>query len=138
MADGILNRMLIVDAHLDLAYNAVRGRDVLRPAREQTADAEGIPSVGLPDLRAGNVGLIHHAYHLAEDSFWQLTDLSPGKLIASHSNCRSIVPTDRQLSDKMIRSIAGRDGVIGINFYARFLIPPAEHGKRRATLADVV
>src|SRR5688572_8912191 len=48
----------IVDAHLDLAYNALRGRDVLRPATEQTADEEGIPSVGLPDLHAGNVAMI--------------------------------------------------------------------------------
>jgi len=44
--------MLIVDAHLDLAYNALRGREVLRPAIEQTADSDGIPTVGLPDLHA--------------------------------------------------------------------------------------
>src|SRR4051794_35538370 len=50
--------MLIVDAHLDLAYNALRGRDVLRPAVEQTTDEDGIPSVGLPDLRQGKVGLV--------------------------------------------------------------------------------
>ncbi len=50
--------MLIVDAHLDLAYNAIRGRDVLLPASRQPADEEGIPSVGLPDLRAGSVGLV--------------------------------------------------------------------------------
>src|SRR5438270_6087222 len=50
--------MFIVDAHLDLSYNALRGRDVLRPAREQTADEEGIPTVGLPDLKAGGVGLV--------------------------------------------------------------------------------
>src|SRR5688572_2665256 len=50
--------MLIVDAHLDLAYNALRGRDVLRPAAEQAADEEGVPTVGLPDLRAGGVGLV--------------------------------------------------------------------------------
>jgi membrane dipeptidase len=50
--------MFIVDAHLDLSYNALRGRDVLAPADKQPADDEGIPSVGLPDLRAGGVGLI--------------------------------------------------------------------------------
>src|SRR3954463_12090641 len=50
--------MEIVDAHLDLSYNAMRGRDVLRPAREQAPDDEGIPTVGLADLLAGNVGLI--------------------------------------------------------------------------------
>src|SRR4051812_37379930 len=59
--------MFIVDAHLDLAYNAVRGREVLRPAREQTADAEGIPSCGLPDLREGHVGLICATIFVAPD-----------------------------------------------------------------------
>src|SRR4051794_14219665 len=49
---------MIVDAHLDLSYNALRGRDVLRPAGEQQPDDEGIPTVGVPDLVAGGVGLI--------------------------------------------------------------------------------
>src|SRR3954470_10302147 len=54
----MLSPMLIVDAHLDLAYNALRGRAVLKPAVKQQPDQEGIPSVGLPDLHAGGVRLI--------------------------------------------------------------------------------
>jgi membrane dipeptidase len=65
-------------------------------------------------------------------------DLASGPVIASHSNCRAIVPGDRHLSDDMIRAIAQRGGVIGINFYDKFLLPPGEHGMRRATLNDVV
>jgi membrane dipeptidase len=253
--------MIIVDAHLDLSYNAVRGRAVEKSARQQVADEQGIPSVGLPDLRAGGVdlicatifclphedehpgyrtpqeahdqmreqlrwyqriesagqitfvhsvaqlqgagklprailllegadpirdesdlrmlfdaglrivglawrqtrfaggtgtpgpltaagirlvpmldrlGIIHDTSHLAEESFWQLLDLTTGPVMASHSNCRAIVPTDRQLSDEMIRAVAARDGVIGINLFDKFLLPPEEFGKRRATLADVV
>jgi membrane dipeptidase len=38
----------------------------------------------------------------------------------------------------MVRAIAQRGGVIGINFYEKFLLPKTQHGKRRATLADVV
>src|SRR5262245_51571482 len=49
---------MIIDAHLDLSYNALRGRDVLRPAVEQLTDAQGVPTVGLPDLRQGRVDLI--------------------------------------------------------------------------------
>jgi len=261
--------MLIVDAHLDLSYNADRGRDVRRPASEQQIIGDEIPTVGLPDLKAGGVGLIcatlfclpasaaiagdprgyrdaeeararalsqldwyrrcasdglirlvrsradlkadqaagshslpailllegadalrsptdvsawfeagmrivglawkrtryaggtgdpgpltrdgvalvreldrfkiiHDTSHLAEESFWQLLDLTAGPVIASHSNCRSIVPTDRQLSDEMIRALVKRDAVIGINFFDKFLLPPSDYGKRRATLADVV
>ena len=50
--------MFIVDAHLDLSYNAARGRDVRRPAIEQQTIGDEIPTVGLPDLNAGGVGLI--------------------------------------------------------------------------------
>jgi membrane dipeptidase len=255
--------LFIVDAHLDLADCAAYGRAMEKPAREQTPDDMGIPSVGLPDLREGGVkligatlfcmpsidgkpgyhnaeeahamalgqlawyrtqeangnlhfvksrrkladisavksiqaiqilegadpirdagdvdfffdqgvrivgmawkrtrfaggtgapgpltsagvdlvksldqkGIIHDASHLAEESFWQLLKMSDGPVIASHSNCRAFVPTDRQLSDEMIRAIAKRDGVIGINFYDKFLLPPDEFGKRRATLDDVI
>src|SRR2546423_14087936 len=51
--------MLIVDAHLDLAYNALNGREVTKPAAEQSPQfGDGTPSVGLPDLRRGGVSLI--------------------------------------------------------------------------------
>ena len=83
-------------------------------------------------------GIIHDASHLAEQSFWQLLDITAGPVMASHSNCRAIVPTDRQLSDEMVRAVVARRGVVGINFFDKFLLPPAEYGTRRATLADVV
>ena len=83
------------------------------------------------------VGMIHDVSHLAEESFWQLLDMSSGPVMASHSNCRAIVPGDRQISDEMIRAIAGRGGVVGMNFYEKFLMRPEEHGKRRCGLADV-
>lgn len=260
---------LIVDAHLDLSYNALLGRDVLAPASQQSPDDGGIPTVGLPDLAQGGVrlicatiftmpsldgkpgyrdaeeayregvrhldwygdvesagdftfvrtprdvrplgdgfdpetegsqaailllegadplrdpadlpgffdsgvrivglawretryaggtfcpgplkpeayplikamddlGIIHDTSHLAEESFWQLLKATTGPVMASHSNCRSIVPTDRQLSDDMIRALIERGGVIGINFFDKFLLPPEAYGKRRATLTDVV
>lgn len=255
---------MIIDAHLDLAYNALHGRDVLLPAEQQTPDKDGIPTVGLPDLKLGRIGLIcgtlfvapktheasgyssaeearqqafaqlqwyqqqemagrmhlvrkvsdlpadedpgtclrsivlmegadpietadhvdwwfaqgvrivglawkqtryaggtgapgglthegenlvkaldgagmiHDVSHLAEQSFWQLLDLTARPVIASHSNCRKIVPTDRQLSDEMIEAVASRGGVIGINFYDRFLLRPGAREARRATLSDVI
>jgi len=59
--------------------------------------------------------------HLAEASFFEAIDSYRGPVIASHSNCRTIVPTDRQLSDEMIRAIVRRDGVIGIVLANHFL-----------------
>jgi membrane dipeptidase len=74
-------------------------------------------------------GFVLDASHLAEESFWEALDLGPGKIIASHSNARTLVPGgtiitgDRQLSDDMIGAIAKSDGVIGINLFNGFLDP---------------
>ncbi|MEA2711132.1 MAG: rane dipeptidase [Phycisphaerales bacterium] len=259
--------MFIVDAHLDLSYNVMRGRDVTKPAAEQPAVDGEIATVGLPDLRRGGVGLIcatifcpprnyrnrgyttadearaiameqltwyrkqvddgrmnfvtsraelpaetdststagplrfillmegadafrspadvaewfehglrivglawrknrmaggtghpgplsdegrgvvraldragiiHDTSHLADEAFWELLDLASSPVIASHSNCRTIVPGDRQLSDEMIRAIVKRDGVVGVNFYDEFLLPPEQYKKRRCKMSDVI
>jgi len=60
------------------------------------------------------VGMILDISHLAEESFWQALDLFSGPILASHSNCRVFTPTDRQISDEMIRALIERDAVIGI------------------------
>jgi membrane dipeptidase len=83
-------------------------------------------------------GIIHDTSHLAEESFWQLLDLATGPVMASHSNCQAIVPGDRQLSDRMIRALVKRDGVIGLNFYDEFLLPPQQYKKRRCRMSDII
>lgn len=68
------------------------------------------------------LGVIFDVSHLAEESFWQALDLFSGPTIASHANCRAFVPTDRQLSDDMIRALVARDAVIGVVLANRFLV----------------
>jgi len=50
-------------------------------------------------------GLILDVSHMAEASFFEALELFHGPVIASHSNCRTFVPTDRQLSDEMISAL---------------------------------
>lgn len=58
-------------------------------------------------------GAILDLSHMAEESFFQGLDAFGGAVLASHSNCRTIVPGDRHLSDEMIKVLASRDGVMG-------------------------
>jgi membrane dipeptidase len=91
--------------------------------------------------RLDRLGVIHDSSHLAEQSLDDLLDLATGPICASHSNCRSIVrqdPGGRHLPDRQISAIAERGGVIGINLFDRFLLPPDELEKRRASFSDVV
>jgi membrane dipeptidase len=104
-----------------------------------TGEPGGLSELGRQTAtQLDELGFVHDASHLAEQAFWDLLELTAGPVIASHSNCRTLVPTDRQLSDEMIRAIASRGGVIGINFFHKFLLPPAELGTRPATFADVI
>jgi membrane dipeptidase len=87
-----------------------------------------------------DAGMILDVSHLAEQSFWQALAVFHGPIVASHANCRVLVPGERQLSDDMIKAIAERDGVIGVVLFNRFLKPgwTLEQGKQAVTLANVL
>ena len=79
--------------------------------------------------------------HMAEESFFEALDHFHGPIIATHSNCRTLVPTDRQLSDEMIRAVVRREGVVGVVLYNKFLNANWEKNgrvKERVTLTDLV
>ncbi|WIG57665.1 MAG: peptidase M19, renal dipeptidase [Ktedonobacterales bacterium] len=76
--------------------------------------------------------------HMAEESFWEALAQFNGPVIASHSNCRIYVPTDRHLSDDMIRAITERDGVIGTVLANQFLVGGWEHSQPLPRLDAVV
>ena len=89
--------------------------------------------------RMAEQGVALDTSHLAEESFWDALEIGAHSVLASHSNARALVPTDRQLSDEMIRAIGDGDGVIGLNLYSQFLnagwTSQGEHPE--VTLADV-
>ena len=71
--------------------------------------------------------------HLTEQAFWELLDLYDGPVAATHHNCRSLVPRQRQLTDKMIKAIAARDGVIGTACDVWMLDPDWDQSQPRGT-----
>jgi membrane dipeptidase len=90
------------------------------------------------------LGIILDVTHLCDDSLRDAFDHYDGPLWASHSNCRALVPHNRQLSDDHIREIVRRGGVIGAAFDAWMLVPgwdrarssPRQDGVSLATVVD--
>lgn len=72
--------------------------------------------------------------HMAEESFWEALDLFDGPVMASHANCRAMIPTDRHLSDDMIRAIVERDGVIGVVLGNPFLVAGLRKGAAKSAV----
>jgi len=61
--------------------------------------------------------------HLSDAAFEQVRQMTRRPFVASHSNCRKICPSPRNLTDEQIRALAARGGVMGINLSADFLAP---------------
>jgi len=74
------------------------------------------------------LGIILDVTHLTDEGLDQSLDLLSGPVIASHHNCRALVPGDRQLSDDHIRKLINRGGMIGIAMDAWMLYPDWERG----------
>ncbi len=69
------------------------------------------------------LGFIWDLSHLADEGIRQGLTLGITRICASHANARALTPTDRHLSDDVIRAVAGRGGVIGLVLYNAFLEP---------------
>ncbi len=67
------------------------------------------------------LGMILDLTHLSDQAFWQALDQYGGPVLASHNNCRALVPHQRQFSDEQLEAIFQRDGVIGVAFDAWML-----------------
>jgi membrane dipeptidase len=74
----------------------------------------GLTDRGRPLLAAlQKAGMIVDLTHLADIAFWEVLDIFDGPVLASHSNCRALVPDPRQFDDDQIKAIIARGGVIG-------------------------
>ncbi len=71
------------------------------------------------------LGMILDVSHLSERGFWEVIG-SNLPVLASHSNCREIVPHKRNLEDEQIRAIIDKKGLIGITFVPSFTSCPSQ------------
>jgi membrane dipeptidase len=83
------------------------------------------------------VGMILDITHLADESFWQALEIFRGPVLASHHNCRVLVPGERQLTDEQIRALIERDAVIGASFDSWMLYPNYVPGKTDNSLVSL-
>lgn len=107
-----------------------------------TATELGLTKLGPPLLREmERLGILLDLTHLSDQAFWEALEHYHGLVLASHNNCRALVPHQRQFSDEQLRAIFERDGVIGAAFDAWMLQPGWVVGQttnEKVSLATVV
>jgi membrane dipeptidase len=83
----------------------------------------GLSPFGVQVVKEMNrLGIMLDISHVTDSTFYQVIKISEAPIIASHSSCRHFTPGwQRNMSDDMIKLLAGNGGVIQINFGSSFL-----------------
>jgi membrane dipeptidase len=83
------------------------------------------------------LGILVDLSHVSDAAFDQAVAASRAPAIASHSSCRRFTPGfERNLDDARILALAGKGGVIQINFGSGFLTPEANAWSKAAWEAE--
>lgn len=129
---GVLRRMYELGVRMmtltwnhenELAYpNVVPGDgiDSVWPCRPNTET--GLKAKGYEFLaEMERLHIVADVSHLSDKGFWDLAEHSTRPFAASHSNCRALAPHCRNLTDEMIRVMAKRGCLVGLNYCTQFL-----------------
>lgn len=96
----------------------VDGEDVFfEPDTEHGLTEKGIEFL----YEMEKLGMIVDVSHLSDAGIYDVFRHTKKPFVASHSNARSVASNPRNLTDEMIRKLAERGGVAGINYCADFL-----------------
>lgn len=78
---------------------------------------KGIQAVKLME----KLGIIVDLAHANDKTFWDIYENTTGPIINSHSNSRVLCNVPRNISDKQIRAISERGGLVGLNSFNEFV-----------------
>ena len=131
---GVLRRMYELGVRMmtltwnhenELAAPQLNPGGVLVPQTEK-----GLTGTGFEFLaEMERMHMIVDVSHLSDKGFWDIVEHGTRPFAASHSNCRAISPHNRNLTDEMIRAMAEKGGIAGLNYCASFVDADSAHPK---------
>lgn len=83
-----------------------------------------------------DLGILIDVSHLSDGGFYDVAALAKKPFVATHSDCRALASHPRNLTDDMIRILAEKGGVTGLNFSIPFL--NEEPGLKESRICDMV
>lgn len=107
-------------------------------SKQKNQMEQGLTAFGKEAVMYMNeLGILVDVSHLSDGGFYDVAEISTKPFVASHSNCRALAPATRNLTDDMIRILAEKGGVAGINLEPSFVnANPKETYSRVESLCD--
>ncbi|MFN8210334.1 MAG: dipeptidase [Bacteroidales bacterium] len=99
---------------------------------------EGLSEFGKQVVAEMNrLGMMIDVSHISDKSFYEVIKLSKAPVIASHSSCRALCESPRNLDDNMLIALKQNGGVIQICILSDYLRVPEKNPEMDAKLAEL-
>ena len=134
--NGLMSGILTLEGTAGINFDASRLEDLWKigfrivslgwneqnPLTGSHRTGGGLTDMGKEFVReAQRLGYLVDVSHISDEGFWDLTKITNGPIIATHSNSRSVWGESRNLTDDMFRAICETDGVAGFNMCFEFI-----------------
>lgn len=97
-------------------------RTMLADGLGESATGGGLTTLGRAAVeRMEALGMIVDVSHLSDAGFEHVVEVATRPFVASHSSCRAVHGHPRNLTDEMLRTIAGSGGFACMNAYGGFV-----------------
>lgn len=104
----------------------------------QDPEDRGLSDFGREVVASCNrLGMMVDVSHISDKSFCDVLAVTKAPVIASHSSCRALCDSPRNLSDEMIKALAANGGVIQICFLSSYLRTPQPNLERDRALKEL-
>jgi membrane dipeptidase len=102
------------------------------------AENNGLSSFGEEVVKEMNrIGMMIDISHISDKAFYDVLKVTKAPVIASHSSCRALCCSPRNLSDDMLLSLKENKGVIQICLYSNYLKTPAPNPELDSKMKDL-
>ena len=106
--------------------------DIDDPAAEHH---NGLTPFGKDIVREMNrLGIMVDISHVSDKTFYDALETSTAPLIASHSDCRAVSNVPRNMTDDMIKALAGKGGVIQMSVNCSFVSQKSADARKNSPM----
>jgi membrane dipeptidase len=110
---------------------------------DSSTDPNGPEYNGLSDFgvevvaEMNRLGMMIDVSHISDEAFYDVVNISTAPIIASHSSCRALCESPRNLDDNMLHALKENGGVIQICILSDYLRTPVPNPVLEAKLEEV-
>jgi membrane dipeptidase len=122
-----------------ITLSHTRNNDICDSSTDSNGpEHNGLSSFGKDVVKEMNrIGMMIDVSHISDKAFYDVIQLSASPVIASHSSCRALCESPRNLNDDMLLALKNNGGVIQICILSEYIKTPDPNPELDAKLRDL-